>query len=449
MKKHVILGLLGLICLLTACGKEQEVQTGVTTEQVQEISTEEQAVSVESTTEVNIKTETVSDKEKNSDKETVKEEKKEATLVLERIGGVIHYDESQAIPKEEVYGTMRGLSAQELVAEIGAGWNLGNTFDAEGGETAWGNPKTTKEMIDVIAQKGFECIRIPVTWYQYVGDAPDYQIDERWLQRVAQVVDYALANDMYVIINTHHETSWIKPNDTYIDASEEIFVTLWKQIADYFAPYGDHLIFEGLNEPRIKGSPNEWTGGTIEGRDAVNRLNQAFIKTVRATGGNNEKRLLLLTSYAAATSSMALETTYIPEDKYVGYSLHAYIPYDFTFESANGYTVWDSAKNRKHLETFFARIEKYLISKNIPVIITEYGAVVKDMQGENTNGEKNNAEVVKWVNDYLDVAKQYGVPCVWWDNGQYKSGNELFGIFNRTALTWYREDVVDALVKER
>jgi len=441
MKRRVGLGILGIVFLLTACGKQTEIQTDVE-EQIQEISTQEQSEINETSNEVDIKSEPV------SDKGTI-EEKKEVTLVLERIGGVIHYDETQAIPKEEVYGTMRGLTAQELVAEIGPGWNLGNTFDAEGGETAWGNPKTTKAMIDAIAQKGFECIRIPVTWYQYVGDAPKYQIDERWLQRVEQVVDYALANDMYVIINTHHETSWIKPNKKYIDATEEVFVLLWEQIATHFKEYGDHLIFEGLNEPRVKGSPNEWTGGTREGRDAVNRLNQAFIETVRKTGGNNEKRLLLLTTYAAATASMALETTYIPEDACVGYSLHAYIPFDFTFESANGYAIWDSEKNRKHLETFFARIDKYLISKNIPVIITEYGAVVKDMQGEDANGEKNNAEVIKWVNDYLDIAKQYGVPCVWWDNGQYKSGNELFGIFNRQALTWYREDVADALVKER
>lgn len=438
MKRRVGLGILGIVFLLAACGKQPKLQTDVETEQIQEISTQEQSETNETSNEVDIKPELV------SDKGTIEEEK-EVALVLERIGGVIHYDETQAISKEEVYGTMRGLTAQELVAEIGPGWNLGNTFDAEGGETAWGNPKTTKEMIDAVAQKGFACIRIPVTWYQYVGDAPEYQIDEKWLKRVEQVVDYALANDMYVIINTHHETSWIKPNKKYIDATEEVFVLLWEQIATHFKEYGDHLIFEGLNEPRVKGSPNEWTGGTREGRDAVNRLNKAFIETVRATGGNNEKRLLLLTSYAAATASMALETTYIPEDQYVGYSLHAYIPFDFTYESANGYANWDSEIGRKHLETFFARIDKYLISKNIPVIITEYGAVVKDIQ-EDTN---NNAEVIKWINDYLDIAKQYGVPCIWWDNGQYKSGNELFGIFNRRALTWYREDVADALVKER
>lgn len=441
MKKRVGLGVLGMMFLLTACAKQSEMQEVKTeeTRQVQEISTEEQStikesILEESSSQVDIKTETV------LEPETV-------TVTLDRIGGVIHYDEEQVIAKEEVYGTMRGLTAQELVAEIGPGWNLGNTFDAEGGETAWGNPKTTKEMIDAVAQKGFECIRIPVTWYQYVGNAPDYQIDEKWLQRVEQVVDYALANDMYVIINTHHETSWIKPNKKFIDASEEIFVLLWEQIATHFKEYGDHLIFEGLNEPRVQGSPNEWTGGTREGREAVNRLNESFIKTVRATGGNNEQRLLLVTSYAAATASMALETTYIPEDQYVGYSLHAYIPFDFTYESANGYANWDSEIGRKHLETFFARIDKYLISKNIPVIITEYGAVVKKMPEDAT--QKNHAEVVKWIDDYLDIAKQYDVPCVWWDNGLYSSGNELFAIFDRRNCTWFREDVANALVKER
>ena len=114
-------------------------------------------------------------------------------------------------------GEMRDITASELIAEMDTGWNLGNTLDAEGGETGWGNPTTTKEMIDEVHNAGFNTIRIPTTWDGHTGDAPDFTIDEEWIKRVEEVVDYALEDDMYVILNIHHEDNWLKPQYDGLD----------------------------------------------------------------------------------------------------------------------------------------------------------------------------------------------------------------------------------------
>lgn len=343
-------------------------------------------------------------------------------------------------------GEMRGITATELIAEMGTGWNLGNTFDADGGETGWGNPTTTKEMIDEVHNAGFNTIRIPTTWDGHTGDAPDFTIDEEWIKRVEEVVDYALEDDMYVILNIHHEDNWLKPQYDGLDDVKARLTALWTQIATYFADYGDHLIFEGLNEPRIKGGTNEWNGGTEEGRDALNQLNDVFVKTVRATGGNNEKRTLLITTFAAQAMPVAIENLTVPDDKYVGVSIHAYTPYRFTYdsptESWNALYFDDSCA--AEIDTLFENLNNTFISKGIPVIITEYGSVTKIIDKDwYLNNEE---EVAKWASYYISTAEKYGIPCVWWDNGYLTSGNELFGLFDRKNLSWYSPKVVEAIM---
>lgn len=343
-------------------------------------------------------------------------------------------------------GEMRGITATELIAEMGTGWNLGNTFDAEGGETGWGNPTTTKEMIDEVHNAGFNTIRIPTTWDGHTGDAPDFTIDEEWIKRVEEVVDYALEDDMYVILNIHHEDNWLKPQYDGLDDVKARLTALWTQIATYFADYGDHLIFEGLNEPRIKGGTNEWNGGTEEGRDALNQLNDVFVKTVRATGGNNEKRTLLITTFAAQAMPVAIENLTVPDDKYVGVSIHAYTPYRFTYdsptESWNALYFDDSCA--AEIDTLFENLNNTFISKGIPVIITEYGSVTKIIDKDWYLN--NEDEVAKWASYYISTAEKYGIPCVWWDNGYLTSGNELFGLFDRKNLSWYSPKVVEAIM---
>jgi endoglucanase len=347
--------------------------------------------------------------------------------------------------KELNYGEMRDIDIHELVGEMKTGWNLGNTMDSLGGETAWGNPKTTKEMIDAVAEAGFNVIRIPTSWGEkMITDDGSYKVPDEWMSRVHEIVDYAFENDMYVILNTHHETAWIKPATDQIDSFLPQFTSLWTQIAESFEQYGDHLLFEGLNEPRIEGGKNEWNGGTADGREALNTLNKAFVDTVRATGGNNSKRALLITTFAAAITNSSLKDLVIPDDDRIIVSLHAYTPYNYTYNSKESWEVFTFTDSvAKEIDNVFNLIDQYLTDNKIPVIITEYGSVSKR---ETEDGERNDAENVKWVKYYLERAKKSGIPCVWWDNGYYYSGNELFGIFNRKTCEWFVPDLVEAIM---
>lgn len=355
--------------------------------------------------------------------------------------------ETQPAVEEFDYGEMRDISAAELVAEMTTGWNLGNTLDATGGETAWGNPVTTPEMIDAVAQAGFNTIRIPTTWNLHFDDENNFQIDPEWLGRVHEVVDYAFKNDMYVIINSHHETSWIKPTMEDVDEVLPKFRAMWKQIAESFEQYGDHLLFEGLNEPRIEGGENEWNGGTEDGRKALNALNSAFVETVRDTGGNNSTRGLLITTFAAQVNEATMKELEIPADPNIIISLHAYTPYRYTYHSGESWEAYayDDSVGRD-IDQVFDLIDEYYTSKGIPVIITEYGAVSKVTDDSVFPAVRNDSENIKWVTHYLERAKQSGIPCIWWDNGYYYSGNELFGIFNRSDCSWFLPDLVEAIV---
>lgn len=347
-------------------------------------------------------------------------------------------------PAVHDYGEMRDMTVQELVSEMKTGWNLGNTLDATGGETAWGNPVTTKKMIDTVVNAGFNVIRIPTTWGDKIDTENGYKVSEEWMKRVHEVVDYAFDNGAYVILNTHHETGWVKPSMDEVEKSLPEFKALWTQIAEEFEPYGDHLIFEGLNEPRIEGGQNEWSGGTPDGREALNILNKTFVETVRATGGNNEKRVLLITSFAAAIISNSLKDLEMPDDDRVAVSLHAYTPYNFTYNINESWEIFEFGDNvKKEIDQVFDIVDKYFIDKNIPVIMTEYGSVSKSKPGE---ADRNDAENVKWIKYYLGRAKSSGIPCVLWDNGYYYSGNELFGVFERKYLDWYVPELVEAIM---
>ncbi len=354
-------------------------------------------------------------------------------------------EEIQVIGITERSDEMRDITPAELISEIKAGWNLGNTFDSTGksgvaAETNWGNPVTTKAMIDTVCEKGFNAIRIPVTYADHMAAAPDYTIEPEWLDRVEEVVNYALDDGMYVIINSHHEESWRIPDNEHIDSADAQNIALWKQVAERFKDYGDHLIFEGLNEPRVKGGENEWNGGTEEGRRCLDRLNQSFVDTVRATGGNNEKRLVLITSFAASHVLTTINDLAIPEDDHLAVSIHAYTPYAFTYANGESYEVFDwNGSHNSDIVGVMNDLKKTFLDKGISVLITEYGAEEKKDNGE---------EVNKWAKYYVSKATQKGIPCFWWDNGIYNASGEKFAIFDRNNLTWYREDVVDTIIRE-
>ena len=331
-----------------------------------------------------------------------------------------------------------------LLAGMNVGWNLGNTLDAHGAgnslsaETYWGNPKTTKEMIDAVAAQGFNTIRVPVTWAEHVGKAPDYSIDENWLDRVEEIVDYCVPNSMYVILNTHHEPDfWLKPDAEHAESAREELVAIWRQVAERFKDYDSRLLFEGMNEPRIKGSEKEWNGGTEAERAIVYDLNQAFVDTVRATGGNNEERCLIICAYGNSPGYSAVKELQIPADNHIAVAVHMYTPYVFCYEADNGnITTWDGTLKGDIVATVKI-LDQYLIQKDVPVIVTEFGAVNKG----------NTEEILKWLEDYMGTMNRYGIKCVWWDNGNYTDTGEKFGIFDRRNKSWFSQEIADALIE--
>ncbi len=345
--------------------------------------------------------------------------------------------ESNTGMEQEV--TIADISSVDLVADMKIGWNLGNTLDATGGvgvdsERSWGNPKTTQEMIDAVLDQGFNVIRIPVTWDGHFGAAPEYQIHDIWMNRVQEVVDYAYDRGAYVILNMHHE-EWHFPSEENKEVASETLAALWTQIANHFKDYDEHLIFEGLNEPRKKGTAVEWTGGDKEGREVVNHFAQVFVNTVRATGGNNAERHLMVTGYAASSSRDALKSMKLPKDDKLIISVHAYTPYDFALNT-KGTDQWDVNKDAKDIDYLLKTLDELFLSKGIPVIIGEFGAMNK----------KNDAERIEWADYYVSKATEYGVPCIWWDNNAFSGSGENFGLFDRRTLTFPSQDLVDAMM---
>lgn len=342
-------------------------------------------------------------------------------------------------------GTMHGYTANELISQMKTGWNLGNSLDSlGGGETAWGNPATTQQMIDMIRDGGFDIIRIPVTWGHHMGGAPDYTVDADFMDRVNEVVDYAVADGMYVILEIHHEPdSWLIPDSEHMSEVEPQFTALWQQISERFKDYGDKLVFESMNEPRVKGKPHEWTGGNDDERNCVNRLNKVFVDTVRASGGNNSKRVLLIATHAQAVTESALSGLELIDDKYVGVALHAYIPYSFCYHSGESYETfeWDGRENSS-VDYVFDLIDEYITSKGVPVMITEYGAEFKLV-----DDKYNTGEVAKWITYFLGKAGEQNIPCVIWDNNERTAELIPFGLYNRDEYTWYAEDVLEAIMK--
>ncbi|MCM1578899.1 MAG: cellulase family glycosylhydrolase [Ruminococcus sp.] len=338
----------------------------------------------------------------------------------------------------------KDITSIELAQKIKVGWNLGNSLDScTGGsglglETAWGNPKTTKAMIDDIKAMGFNAVRIPVTWGLHCDDAGT--VDSAWMKRVKEVVDYAYDNGMYVILNSHHDNEYyrigecIKSEDTY-KVYEKKMTVLWTQIANTFKGYSERLIFETLNEPRTEGSAKEWVGGTPEERKVVENLNAAIVGAIRATGGNNAYRHIMVPAYAATSTMSVLRNMKIPDDDRVIVSVHAYSPYNFAMNAGGSSDFSDSDK--RELDNFFSDLNKYFVSKGRAVIIGECGCINKG----------NEEDRLEWVDYYIKGAKAYGIPCFWWDNNSNpgQTGEETFGIYNRRKGEWGEENIAKAL----
>jgi len=348
-------------------------------------------------------------------------------------------------------------TALAFVNDMKIGWNLGNTFDAfdcswlkdeMAYESAWVGTRTTDPMIKLVKEAGFNTIRIPVSWHNHVsGD--DYQISEPWLNRVQEVVDYAISRDMYVIINIHHDISkdFIYPTSQYLDQSIRYVKSIWTQLAERFADYDEHLIFESLNEPRMAGHRLEWTiqPDNEECKDAINSiniLNQTFVDTVRASGGNIAQRYLMVPGYAASysgalNSGFILPTDTVPDKLIV--SVHAYTPYNFALD-AKGVSTFDINKSSstQEINYFMTELYKKFVSNGIPVVIGEFGA---------RNKKNNLQDRIDFTAYYVASARARGITCIWWDNNDFVGDGELFGLLERSGYRWRHTGIIDAMME--
>lgn len=334
-----------------------------------------------------------------------------------------------------------------FVKGLGPGLNLGNTLDTHelhfdtyntsDYETYWGNPVTTKEMIEDIKEAGFEVVRVPVTWYEHIDE--NYIIDEAWFNRVRQVVDYGLQAGMYVIINAHHD-SWYTPDDEHLPEARERMRHLWSQIAEGFKEYDQRLLFESMNEPRLIGESEEWSGGTPRSREIINELNDIFVGTIRESGGKNSDRYLILPTYCAKAEADALKEFNLPEGNRLILSVHLYSPYDFTLNmSMKGTGSFDheNPMDTEEIDKIFEDLNQFFVSKGVPVIITEFSAVDK----------KNEQQRAAWARYVRKKAKGLGIACCWWDAGPGEEEGKPFPLYNRHTRKWLFPDLKEALTE--
>ena len=339
---------------------------------------------------------------------------------------------------------MRELTCIELSEEMGVGWNVGNSLEATGGETSWGNPLISQRLIDSVKNAGFNSVRIPVAWSSHFSDNSTFTIETSFLERVEEVVNYVLNNKMYAIINIHWDGGWMQP--TYDDQEyvNNRLAKMWKQIATHFRDYNDYLLFAGTNEVHIEG---DYGAPSRENYTIQNKFNQLFIETVRVTGGRNLYRHLVIQGYNTNidhTVSFNTIPTDIVED-HIMMEVHYYDPYNFTLNENSNITQWganaEESKtagwgNENYADNQFDKMKTHFIDKGVAVILGEYGAIYRSEESEPYR---------KYFNEYITKSMmQNGLVPFYWDNGY--TGNYGFGLFNRSTGEQVYPDIVNAIV---
>ncbi len=322
---------------------------------------------------------------------------------------------------------------QSYVEAMQPGWNLGNSLDAVGAdETAWGNPRVTKELIQKIAAQGYKSIRIPVTWDAHIGSAPNYTIDAAYMNRVKEVTQWALDANLYVMINVHHDSwVWLSKMENNHDQTLARYNAAWTQIANAFKNSPNKLMFESVNEPRFTDG-----GTTDEGKQQalLNELNNSFHNIVRASGGGNTTRPLVISTLEASPSQERMTATYNAisqwNDKNIIATVHYYGFWPFSVNIA-GYTTFNQ-EVQNDITTTFDNVYNTFVAKGIPVIVGEYGLLGFD---KNT-GVIEQGEKLKFFEFFGQYLKQKQIATMLWDNGQH---------FSRTQYTWSDADLFNMI----
>lgn len=339
-------------------------------------------------------------------------------------------------------------TAKELAKAMYPGWNLGNTMEAGdmannftnagglGAETAWQSTQTTKALIDFVKAQGFKSVRIPTSWVMgHITDAENMTIDPAWLARVKEIVDYCISDGLYVFINDHWDGGWIevegfsKTSSSYEAVDETIIAEkvnklkkLWTNIATYFKDYNEYLMFAGLNEPFQEYSL--FSTRHSELTPILERYNQAFVDAVRATGGNNAKRVLIVQGPSTNISS-TVNYFNMPTDTENGklmVEVHYYEPWDFC--GSNATKDWNADASVK---TSFESLKTKFVDHDIPVVIGEYGANWQE------NTESHNDAIRRFFKSVVENAGNCGIVPFAWDINVVSYPN--MSIINRTGLS--------------
>ena len=331
-----------------------------------------------------------------------------------------------------------------FVKSMGIGVNIGNTLDAinnhvsntPAGETGWGNPLITKEFIQALKNHGYKTIRLPVTWAEFLGPAPDFTIDPVRMNRVEEVVKWIIDEDLYCILNLHHDggtspKSWILKAGVDPDGANRQFKAVWTQIANRFRSHSGKLILEAMNEVGFDNLWNRWnpatSGAKPEAFRILNMLNQTFVDTVRGTGSNNADRFMLVSGYWTDFENTADPLFKMPNDEpehKLLLSLHYYTPATFCIldEDASwgkNRREWGSREDYKELETLFFKLREPFIDRGIPVILGEYGVNMRN---------KDEPSRVRWMTAVTQTALDNGMCPILWDTGGEIKRNAPYGI---------------------
>lgn len=358
-----------------------------------------------------------------------------------------------------IAASTEGVSSDAITLshKIKVGWNLGNALEAaasatSANETLWGNPKTSKVLIDAVKAAGFNAIRIPCAWSGYIENQANYKIKDSWLERVKEVVDYAVANDMYVILNIHWDGGWLeeKPLYTEQEAVNKKQKALWEQIAVYFRDYDEHLLFAGTNEVHA-----DYGNPTNEHITVQMSYNQTFVAAVRSTGGRNAHRNLVVQAYNTNIQH-ALNYLTLPTDQASNRlmaEVHFYDPYEFTLDHTSNKYLWGSEfagspnvstwGQEASVDSQFESIKTKFINKGIPVILGEYAATLR-LSLPTAELEKHKKSRINYLSYVNASAKRNGLITFYWDSGH--TGDNGSGLFNRNNATPFYQDAIDAIV---
>jgi endoglucanase len=358
-------------------------------------------------------------------------------------------------------------SASQIVADMGAGWNLGNQLEANANgypsETAWGQPTVTQALIDKVKAAGFKTIRIPVSYLKNIGPGPDYTINTAWLNRIQQVVNYAYNRGLHVLINMHGDGyktvngSWLICDSTAQATIRATYQKVWQQIAYRFQNYDQRLILESMNEE----FDGQYGRPTQPCYSNINAYDQIFVDTVRKTGGNNSSRWLLIAGwntnidYTAGNYGFTLPTDQyrspsIPSDEQrIMISVHYYAPWDFAGDQSGTITQWGRGATNPSKKSTWGQ-EDYLdaqlksmhdkfVTKGYPVVVGEYGSI--DKSSFDSSNNRYRADFARAV---VATAKKYGAATVYWDDGG--NGRYGFGLFDRRSDTVTHQSIIDAIM---